>query len=93
MDSINQNQPEENFKALQGAEASKKIKDLAESKSCFFCTKVTGTSPIATRPMSVQKVDEQGNLWFLSADDSHKNLEINSDPQVQLLFQGPTPIS
>jgi general stress protein 26 len=38
--------------------------------------------------MSVQKVDEEGNLWFLSANDSHKNEEIKDDGNVQLLFQG-----
>ena len=43
---------------------------------------------MATRPMSVQKIDSEGNLWFLSANDSHKNAEIKKDPHVQLMFQG-----
>ncbi|MEO6538125.1 MAG: pyridoxamine 5'-phosphate oxidase family protein, partial [Ferruginibacter sp.] len=34
------------------------------------------------------KTDEEGNLWFLSASDSHKNKEIEADPMVQLFFQG-----
>jgi general stress protein 26 len=38
--------------------------------------------------MSVQEIDEQGNLWFLSASDSHKNQEIQIDHQVKLFFQG-----
>ena len=38
--------------------------------------------------MAVQKVDDEGNLWFLSANDSHKNSEIATDSSVQLLFQG-----
>ena len=38
--------------------------------------------------MSVQKVDDEGNLWFLSASDSHKNLELAADPSVRLFFQG-----
>lgn len=38
--------------------------------------------------MSVQDVDDEGNLWFLSADDSHKNFEISADPLVKLYFQG-----
>lgn len=89
MDSINQQQPEENKKDLQGSEAGKKIKELAEgAKSCFFCTASTTSQPVKTRPMSVQKVDAQGNLFFLSANDSHKNAEIQQDSRVQLLFQG-----
>jgi len=27
-------------------------------------------------------------LWFLSANDSHKNLELQRDPAVRLYFQG-----
>lgn len=89
MDSINQQQEEENRKDLQGAEAGKKIKELAKkAASCFFCTAITPGKPLTTRPMSVQKMDEEGNFWFLSANDSHKNAEINQDNKVQLLFQG-----
>ena len=38
--------------------------------------------------MSVQKVDDDGNLWFLSASDSHHNLELAENPAVRLFFQG-----
>src|SRR6478609_6878332 len=89
MDSINQQQQEENFKNLQGAEAIKKIKELTDKgPSCFFCTHIETGRPFITRPMSVQEVDDEGNLWFLSANDSHKNYEIQHDSAVQLLFQG-----
>ena len=89
MDSINQQQPEDNFEDLQGAEAIKKIKALVDAaKTCFFCTHMGVGHPFATRPMSVQKVDDEGNFWFLSANDSHKNLELTTDHAVQLLFQG-----
>ena len=89
MDSINQQQPEDNFKDLHGEEATKKIKDLTDSaKTCFFCTHITEARPFATRPMSVQKVDDAGNFWFLSSNDSHKNKELQADHSVQLLFQG-----
>lgn len=89
MDSINKQQPEDNFEDLQGAGATEKIKELiGKASSCFLCTKITTGKPFSTRPMSVQKVDDDGTLWFLSANDSHKNNEIASDPSVQLLFQG-----
>ncbi|MES2703622.1 MAG: pyridoxamine 5'-phosphate oxidase family protein [Bacteroidota bacterium] len=89
MNSIDQQQPENNRKNLGGQEAVKKIKELADTaKSCFFCTNITEGKPFDTRPMAVQQVDDQGNLWFLSADDSHKNQEVKEDAHVQLLFQG-----
>jgi general stress protein 26 len=89
MDSINREQPEKNHQDLAGQEAGKKIKELVEKNTtCYFCTQITTGEPLKTRPMSVQKVDEAGNLWFLSANDSHKNAEIGQDNKVQLLFQG-----
>ena len=89
MDSINQNQPEENRKDLRGAEAVAKLKELVDkAETCFFCTAFPTTGSSGARPMSVQQVDDEGNLWFLSANDSHKNTEIARDPSVHLYFQG-----
>ena len=89
MDSINKNQPEDNREDLVGKEAVKKMKELVEkANTCFFCTSITTNESFSTRPMSVQKIDEEGNLWFLSPSDSKKNEEISDDPLVQLLFQG-----
>jgi general stress protein 26 len=89
MDSINQQQPEENRKDLQGGAAIKKMKELTDkAKTCFFATAAANGVPMTVRPMSVQQVDEEGAFWFLSADDSHKNAEIQQNPVVQLLFQG-----
>ena len=89
MDCINKQQPEDNFEDLNGNEAKKKIKELVEkANTCFFCTDIETGKPFATRPMSVQKLDDEGNFWFLSAKDSHKNQELKNDSFVQLLFQG-----
>lgn len=71
MDSINKNQPEENHEDLRGWKAVSKIKELVEkAQTCFFCTATASGESSGARPMSVQKVDDEGNLWFLSADDT-----------------------
>jgi general stress protein 26 len=89
MDSINKQQKEDNFKNLIGQEALDKIKALADkSGGCFFCTKIETGKRFETRPMAPEKIDDEGNFWFLSAKDSHKNAEIAADPAVQLLFSG-----
>jgi len=88
MDSINKQQPEENHEDLNDAAAIAKLKELCDGKACFFCTDITAGQPFATRPMSVQKIEADGSLWFLSASDSYKNKEIKADAAVQLLFQG-----
>ncbi len=38
--------------------------------------------------MNVRQVDDEGNLWFLSARDSHKNEELERNGAVRLYFQG-----
>ena len=89
MDSINRNQPEDNREDLNSQDAITKIKQLAEkAESCFFCTGVATHNSVGARPMAVQEVDDAGNLWFLSADDSHKNAEVTQDSRVRLYFQG-----
>ena len=89
MNSIDQQQQEKNQKDLFSTEAREKIKELAgKAKSCFFCTNIETNKPFDTRPMAIQKVDDQGAVWFLSSDDSFKNEDIKRNPYVQLLFQG-----
>ena len=89
MDSINRNQPEENREDLTGKKAVERIRDVVkQTESCFFCTAVSAGGSGATRPMSVQEVDDAGTLWFLSAGDSRKNREIAQQPDVRLFFQG-----
>ena len=89
MNSINANQPEENRADLSGKEAIAKIQELVDAgQNCFFCTAVSTQGSSGARPMNVRQVDEAGNLWFLSANDSHTNQELALDPNVTLYFQG-----
>ena len=89
MDSIDQNQKENNHKDVFSLEAGERIKEMAESaKTCFFCTADGLGDSEGVRPMSVLQVEENGTLWFLSAKDSYKNQEINANNKVKLYFQG-----
>lgn len=89
MNSINKNQSGDHHEDLGGDKAIAKVREIADSaKSCFFCTSVSSPGPSNARPMSVQKVDDDGNIWFLSAKDSHKNAELKANPSARLFFQG-----
>src|SRR5262249_59063845 len=80
---------EDNREDLRGQRAVERIQEVVkQSASCFFCTAVSLGGSGATRPMSVQKVDGDGNLWFLSAADSHTVRELAENPSVRLFFQG-----
>ena len=74
------------YKNLSQQEAISKFKELVKHQStCLFTTQLTNL-PLRTRPMSVQKVCDQGNFWFLSASESNKNNDIEADDRVQLFF-------
>jgi general stress protein 26 len=74
------------IKNLKHQEAILKFKELVKHESvCLFTTRLSEL-PLTTRPMSVQKVCDQGNFWFLSPSDSDKNQEIANDPRVQLFI-------
>lgn len=88
MNSIDKNQPEDNTANLSGKEAIEKIKELSEGQSCFFCTEPAGGDRKGSRPMSIQKTDDDGILWLLSPDDSFTVIEIQADPTVKLFFKG-----
>ena len=89
MNSVNEDQPQETRDDLTGLQAIAKIREVVgQAQTCFFCTAASSTGSNGTRPMNVRQVDDEGNLWFLSADDSHKNEELALDPFVKLYFQG-----
>ena len=82
--------PQPNVQNLSGQEAIEKLKELIKSESiCFFCTNLL-QQPITTRPMSTQKVDDQGNIWFMSSIKSGKNEEIVDNNSVQLFYSNPS---
>ncbi len=73
-------------KNLSDQEAIDKLKKLVKSADiCLFTTALTKL-PLATRPMSTQQIDDDGNIWFFSSKESHKNDEIDQDNRVQLFF-------
>jgi len=89
MDSINQNQEEQNHKNLDSTLAVEKIKELAGiAQTCFLCTEPSDANSMGTRPMSVQEVAEDGTILFLVANDSHTYQDIDLNPKVKLYFQG-----
>jgi len=75
-----------NNQNLSAQAAIDKLKEIVKSESiCHFCTQLT-VQPISSRPMSTQKVDDEGNIWFMSSIKSGKNSDIDHDNQVQLFY-------
>lgn len=75
---------------LSNKEAINKLKQLiGEIDICLFCTNLKKDDGETCRPMSSQKVCDEGNIWFFSEVDSIKNREIEQDSQVQLFYSHP----
>jgi general stress protein 26 len=71
---------------IQGAEASKKIKELAEAAgTCLMITSLD-KRPMSVRPMAIQKADIFGRIYFLSSKDSEKNIELQVSDEMHLTF-------
>jgi general stress protein 26 len=72
---------------LAGTDALDKIRSLADGvRTCFF-TSNPGGFPASSTPMSVQDVEDDGTIWFISSTQSDRNRHIASDPRVSLSFQ------
>ena len=66
--------------------AVKKIRELAKDANiCHFVTNLS-TTPLSSRPMATQEVDDEGNIWFMSNKSSDKNQDIEDDDRVQLFY-------
>jgi general stress protein 26 len=77
--------------SLSDEKAIEKLQDLVDDINiCLFCTNLKNDNIATCRPMSPQKVDNQGNLWFFSDATSEKNREIEEDNTVQLFFSSPS---
>ncbi|MEH6407165.1 MAG: pyridoxamine 5'-phosphate oxidase family protein [Leeuwenhoekiella sp.] len=77
-------------KNLYNKEAQKKIKDLAEDIDFVMMATNLGKKPVSAIPMSTKKVDEDGNIWFLSGKNSDHNKDIEMDSNIQLLYSDPS---
>jgi general stress protein 26 len=72
------------IKNLEYQEAADKLKELAENKICLFCT--YENNEIISRPMNTAGIDEDGTLWFLSRKDSLKNMQVENNNLVHLMY-------
>jgi general stress protein 26 len=71
---------------MQGAEAIKKIRELAEAaRVCLMITNLD-SKPLSIRPMASQKVDEQGYVYFMAVRSSDAVSHIQSSSEIQVTW-------
>lgn len=71
---------------LSSGEALEKMTSMVNDIDFAMLLTDLKSQPISAVPMSTKKVDEQGNIWFLSGLNSDHNTNIVNSPEVQLLY-------
>src|SRR6476619_2427228 len=69
-------------------ESIEKLKEMLEGIDFAMLTTLSG-GRMRSRPMSTQKFEFNGDLWFFTSDNTHKVDEINQDPHVSLAYCQP----
>jgi len=65
-----------------------KLKGLTEGIDFCMLTTING-GQLRSRPMSTQEMDEDGDLWFFTSDQTHKVDEIEADNRVNAAYSQP----
>ena len=75
---------------LNNEAAREKLKDLVDDIRVAMMVTGLGKIPLNAVPMSTKKVDDHGDIWFLSLRNSEHNMNITENNQVQLLYSDPS---
>lgn len=71
---------------LSNEKAREKFESLVNDiKVCMLITNLSGR-PLSAVPMSTKKVDDDGNVWFLTGNNNNHILDLKHDSTCQLLF-------
>ena len=69
-------------------ESIEKLKGMLEGIDFAMLT-TTANGKFRSRPMSTQEMDENGDLWFFTSDETHKVDEIKADDRVLVAYSAP----
>lgn len=70
-------------------EAIEKLQSLIEEIDFAMLTTIDTDGVLRSRPMSTQKADFDGTLWFFTSDKTHKVDEIEKDNRVNASYAKP----
>ena len=67
-------------------EAVAKVAELVKDARIGMLTTTAADGKLVSRPMGLQQVEFDGDLWFFAEDDSDKVAEIVANPSVNVAF-------
>jgi general stress protein 26 len=68
------------------AEEARHVAELVDRARISMLTTMTESGKHVSRPMALQEVEFDGDLWFFCYDDSAKAAQIRSHPEVNVSF-------
>ena len=68
-------------------EETKKVAQLVKAAKVGLFTTISEDGSLVSRPLAIQEVEFDGDLWFFSQEPSHKVDEIRSIPQVNVSME------
>ncbi len=71
---------------LNNNDARKKLISIVQDIEVAMLVSNLGSKPLSAVPMNTKKVDDEGNIWFLSSLNSDHSQDIIKDADVQLLY-------
>ncbi len=71
---------------ITGTEAAAKAKELVEDIDFTMLTTQDGDGNLVSRPMSTRQMDENGDIWFFTSEDTKKVEEAKADRDVGLSY-------
>ena len=63
---------------------TRKVAELIKGERFGFLTTITHGRPLTSRPMTLQEVEFDGDLWFFAERDSNPVQHITASPQVNV---------
>ncbi|MFD1079538.1 pyridoxamine 5'-phosphate oxidase family protein, partial [Longispora fulva] len=74
---------------LNREESDKKLRKTIDDTKVAMMITGFDKKPIHAVPMYTKKVDDQGNIWFLSSRKSEHNQHLENNSDIQLLYSNP----
>lgn len=82
---MTENEPHE----ITGPDAVARVKELVEDIDFTMLTTQDATGNLVSRPMSTRQMDDAGNIWFFTLEDTKKVEEAEADHHVGLSYLDP----
>lgn len=73
-------------KPLIKKEAVEKMQEMLGDGNILMFASNLGNHPFEVSPMSTQKVEDNGEVWFFSAKNSDRNKFVQQDSRTQLIY-------